>query len=69
MKKVVVETAHVSSYPDPIGFKRGERVTVSGRDAEYTAWRRVTTADGNEGWAETQDGVCGWVPLKTVRER
>ncbi|MEZ4652243.1 MAG: SH3 domain-containing protein [Candidatus Eisenbacteria bacterium] len=43
--------AHRSDYPDPIGFRTGETVSVGREDTEYPGWIRVCTADGNEGWA------------------
>lgn len=42
---------HLSKYPNPISFQRGDAVTVTRRDAEYPGWIRTHTADGNEGWA------------------
>jgi hypothetical protein len=50
MKLVVVE-AHKSNYPNPIGFKKGERLRTEKRDTEFEGWIWVITHDGNEGWA------------------
>ncbi len=46
-----VVVAHVSSYPDPIRFSRGDRVAVGRSDDRYPGWIRVTIDSGNEGWA------------------
>lgn len=47
----IVHTAHTTNYPNPIGFQAGERVELGVRDDEYPGWIRVTTRDGNQGWA------------------
>ena len=52
--RVIAVTAHVSAYPDPICFEAGERLRLGDRDDEYPGWVRVTTADGNTGWAPEQ---------------
>jgi SH3-like domain-containing protein len=48
---LTVHTAHISNYPNPISFKRGDNLTTGRRDEEFHGWIRCRTADGNEGWA------------------
>lgn len=50
MKRTVAE-AHLSEYPNPIGFAAGETVTLGREDTDYPGWGWVTTGDGNAGWA------------------
>ncbi len=50
----IVQTAHTSNYPNPIGFRAGDRVVLGIQDDEYPGWIRVTTQDGNQGWAPIQ---------------
>jgi uncharacterized protein YgiM (DUF1202 family) len=50
----IVHTSHTTYYPNPIGFQSGERVVVGIHDDEYPGWIRVTTRDGNQGWAPIQ---------------
>ena len=52
--RVIALTAHASAYPNPIRFEAGDRLVLGERDDEYPGWIRVTTADGNEGWAPEQ---------------
>lgn len=52
--RVIAVTAHVSAYPNPIRFEAGDRLVLGERDEEYPGWIRVTTSDGNEGWAPEQ---------------
>jgi len=52
--QVRVTSEHKTNYPNPIRFERGERVRLGRRDTQYSGWIRVTTADGNEGWAPEQ---------------
>ena len=47
-------TGHRSAYPDPIDFEAGDPLTLGERDEEYPGWIRVTTRDGNRGWAPEQ---------------
>ena len=49
--KAAVVTPHRSNYPDPISFNTGDVVFTGLEDAEFPGWIRVTTEDGNEGWA------------------
>ena len=49
-----IQTAHHSTYPNPITFRAGERVTLGHRDDEYPGWIWTTTGDGNAGWAPEQ---------------
>ena len=51
MAKYLVHTAHRSNYPNPIEFRRGERLNLGQRDDEYPGWVWTTTEDGNQGWA------------------
>ena len=53
MKLIVVER-HKSNYPNPIGFTKGERLSVEKKDNEFEGWIWVTTIDGNQGWAPVQ---------------
>lgn len=47
--RVILE--HISNYPNPVQFGRGDRLTLGRHDTEYEGWVWVTTLDGNEGWA------------------
>lgn len=49
--KVAVVEGHVSNYPNPIIFSRGTKLTLGKEDQEYRGWIKVTTEDGNSGWA------------------
>ncbi len=53
MKLIVVEE-HKSTYPNPIIFKKGDRVKVGKEDPEFEDWIWVTTKDENQGWAPMQ---------------
>lgn len=48
--RVVAE--HHSTFPDPISFAAGQRVTVHHPSEEYPGWV----------WVETEAGACGWAP-------
>jgi flagellar basal body rod protein FlgF len=50
----IVHTAHTSNYPNPISFTTGEQVEIGIQDDEFLGWIRVTTRDGNQGWAPIQ---------------
>jgi hypothetical protein len=50
----IVHTAHTTNYPNPIGFQAGDRVELGVRDDDFSGWIRVTTRDGNQGWAPIQ---------------
>ncbi|MDW5375365.1 SH3 domain-containing protein [Halomonas sp. HP20-15] len=50
MKTQVLKT-YRSAYPSPIAFEEGDVVCLGDIDDEYPGWVRVTTADGNTGWA------------------
>ena len=52
--RIIAVTAHASAYPDPIRFEAGDRLVLGRRDDEHPGWVRVTTADGNTGWAPEQ---------------
>ena len=52
--KVTVIEAHSSNYPNPITFEEGETLQLGKQDTEFEGWIRVTTNDGNEGWAPIQ---------------
>jgi SH3-like domain-containing protein len=43
--------SHTSTYPNPISFKAGDQLLIGVSDSEYPSWVRVTTHNGNEGWA------------------
>jgi hypothetical protein len=51
MRRAEVIRAHSAQYLDPIRFARGTVVTLGERDTEWPDFIRVTTADGNSGWA------------------
>lgn len=50
-KHAVVVRAHLSRYPDPVRFRRGDRVTVGMRDPDFPGWVRVTDPERRHGWA------------------
>lgn len=50
----IVHTAHTSKYPNPIRFQAGVQVEIGIQDDEFPGWIRVTTRDGNQGWAPIQ---------------
>jgi hypothetical protein len=50
-RKVEVIKPHRSKYPDPVEFRRGDRVATGRKDDEFPGWVWICTADGNEGWA------------------
>ena len=52
--KVIVIEEHISNYPNPIAFEQGETLQLGKQDIEFEGWIRVTTKDGNEGWAPIQ---------------
>lgn len=52
--KVTVIKAHTSIYPNPIKFRCGESLLLGEVDTEYPNWVKVTTEDGNTGWAPLQ---------------
>ena len=54
MKTITVIKSHKSNYPNPISFEKGDLLSVGMHDDEYAGWVRVTTRDGNEGWAPEQ---------------
>ena len=53
MKLIVVEE-HKSNDPNPISFKKGDRLILGKKDTEFQNWIWVTTKDGNKGWAPEQ---------------
>ena len=50
----IVHIAHTSNYPNPISFQAGDHVEIGNQDDEFPGWIRVTTHDGNQGWAPIQ---------------
>ncbi len=54
MMKLIIVKAHKSNYPDPIDFKKGDCLMIANKDNEFKGWIRVTTKDGNQGWAPVQ---------------
>ncbi len=53
--KFLVSEKHNSNYPNPIEFGAGDVLKLGQLDTEYPGWIRVTTKDGNEGWAPISD--------------
>lgn len=53
-RDVIVTRSHESLYPDPIGFQKGESLTLGKLDTEYPGWIWTMTSDGNAGWAPLQ---------------
>ncbi len=49
--KATVTTTHTSNYPNPICFASGDVLILGELDEEYIGWIKITTADGNTGWA------------------
>ncbi len=60
-RTVVVIRAHVSNYPDPVRFRRGDTVTLGARDPDFPGWIRVADRRGRSGWAPEAllDSVAG----------
>lgn len=54
MNKLKAVKEHRSAYPNPITFKRGDKITIGQKDREYKGWICVITEDGNSGWAPEQ---------------
>ena len=65
----IVQTAHTSNYPNPIGFRAGDHVVLGIRDVEYPGWIRVTTQDGNQGWAPIQYLQIGEVGKTSIAKQ
>lgn len=51
MTRRIVRQPHRSTYPNPIHFRRGERLGLGRRDDQYPGWVWTQTPDGNAGWA------------------
>ena len=62
--KVIVIEEHSSNYPNPITFEQGEALQLGKQDTEFEGWIRVTTQDGNEGWAPIQYFVNKTISLR-----
>ncbi len=60
MTKLISITEHKSNYPTPITFSFGDTVTLGKLDTEYAGWIRVTTFDGNVGWAQSSISTLKW---------
>jgi SH3-like domain-containing protein len=60
-RHAVVVRAHRSRYPDPVRFRRGDRVRIGRRDRDFPGWIRVTDPGGRRGWAPEAllDGIGG----------
>lgn len=50
MKRANVVKAYIPQYPDPITFRKGERVQVRQEDSEYVGWYWCVDMRGREGW-------------------
>ena len=50
-KKTTAARPYLSKYPDPVRFRRGDRIVLGHRDAEFPGWIRVTDPRGRSGWA------------------
>lgn len=54
MTKLIAITGHKSNYPNPIEFFKEDKVTLGALNTEFVGWIRVTTDNGNIGWAPIQ---------------
>ena len=58
MDQAIVTQAHTRSYDNPIGFSRGDPVTLTGRSDVWAGHVWV--------WAMGPDGREGWIPPSCV---
>jgi len=67
IRHAIVVRAHLSRYPDPVRFRKGERVAVGTRDPDFPGWIRVTDPEGRRGWAPEAllDGIDGTEAVAT----
>jgi len=49
--EAIVTKSHRSKYPNPVKFTAGDQLAPGRHDEDYPGWIRITTQDGNEGWA------------------
>ena len=49
-EKYKVIKAWRTAYPDPLGIKKGQRLTVGEKDSEWQGWAWCTDNDGKSGW-------------------
>ena len=54
MSEFTAIAEHKSNYPNPIEFFAGDTVRLGELDTEFEGWVRVTTNNGNVGWAPIQ---------------
>ena len=54
MKKLIATQRHISKYPNPIKFQKGDNLSFGKKDTEFEGWIWVIDNDKNEGWAPTQ---------------
>jgi len=45
-----VTTPHNASYPDPITFSRGDKLTTGKPDPDHPGWIWCVNAEGKSGW-------------------
>lgn len=66
-RHAIVVRAHRSCYPDPVRFRKGERIAVGKRDRDFPGWIRVTDPEGRSGWAPEAllDGIDGTEAVAT----
>ena len=54
MKKLVAIHSHVSNFPHPVEFQKGDRLNIGKKETEFKGWIWVIDKYKNEGWAPMQ---------------
>ena len=57
---------HTSNFPNPISFKIGDELVTGIHDDEFVGWVKVTTKNGNQGWAPEQYIDMSSVPAVAI---
>jgi hypothetical protein len=51
MMQITVINAHRPPFPQPISFRKGDKLDLGREDQDYPGWIWTTTAGGSSGWA------------------
>ncbi|MBI9067594.1 MAG: hypothetical protein JEZ09_09905 [Salinivirgaceae bacterium] len=54
MKILIVIKEYKSEFPNPISFKKGEKVLIESKETNYKGWVWVTVKNENSGWVPEQ---------------